>query len=226
MKFGLFGGARARGGPAGDSDGYHDFINYIVEAEKLGFSSVFLVEHHFTGFGQVSASLNLLSYLAARTETHPARHRGRRAALAQPDPGRRAGGDARPAVERPARFRRRQGLSPLRVLRLLRAARTRRPSASTRRWTVIRKAWTSRRAASPTRASGGSYDNIVVEPSPIQQPHPPFWLGAGSAEFDPPRRARGLQPAARPDRADRPDHRARRGLPRGMPARSAAPTTR
>src|SRR3954454_17942535 len=68
MKFGVFGGARARGGPAGDSEGYHDFIRYIVAAEELGFSSVFLVEHHFTGFGQVSASLNLLSYLAARTE--------------------------------------------------------------------------------------------------------------------------------------------------------------
>src|ERR1700693_6436849 len=68
MKFGLFGGARARGGPAGDSEGYHDFIKYVVAAEELGFSSVFLVEHHFTGFGQVSASLNLLSYLAARTE--------------------------------------------------------------------------------------------------------------------------------------------------------------
>ena len=69
MKFGLFGGARARGGPAGDSEGYHDFIRYMIAAEELGFSSVFLVEHHFTGFGQVSASLNLLSYLAARTET-------------------------------------------------------------------------------------------------------------------------------------------------------------
>src|SRR5947207_15415605 len=68
MKFGLFGGARARGGPAGDSEGYHDFIKYVVAAEELGFSSVFLVEHHFTGFGQVSASLDLLSYLAARTE--------------------------------------------------------------------------------------------------------------------------------------------------------------
>jgi len=67
MKFGLFGGARARGGPAGDSYAYHDFIHYVVEAERLGFSSVFLVEHHFTGFGQVSASMNLLSYLAART---------------------------------------------------------------------------------------------------------------------------------------------------------------
>src|SRR3974377_412592 len=68
MKFGLFGGARARGGPAGDSDGYHDFINYVVEAERLGFSSVFLVEHHFTGFCQVSASINLLSYLGGRTQ--------------------------------------------------------------------------------------------------------------------------------------------------------------
>jgi len=38
MKFGLFGGARARGGPAGDSHAYHDFINYVVEAERLGFS--------------------------------------------------------------------------------------------------------------------------------------------------------------------------------------------
>ena len=68
MKFGLFGGARAKGGPAGDSHAYHDFVNYVVEAEKLGFSSVFLVEHHFTGFGQVSASMSLLAYLAARTE--------------------------------------------------------------------------------------------------------------------------------------------------------------
>src|SRR5436189_5042687 len=68
MRLGLFGGARARGGPAGDSHAYHDFINYVVEAERLGFSSVFLVEHHFTGFGQVSASMSLLAYLAARTE--------------------------------------------------------------------------------------------------------------------------------------------------------------
>src|SRR5512135_219145 len=69
MKFGLFGGARARGGPAGDSEGYHDFIRYVIAAEELGFHSVFLVEHHFTGFGQVSATLNFLTYLAAKTTT-------------------------------------------------------------------------------------------------------------------------------------------------------------
>jgi hypothetical protein len=68
MKFGLFGGARL--GPAdalGDSYNYRDFIAYVREAEQLGFESTFLVEHHFTGSGQVSASLSLLAYLAACT---------------------------------------------------------------------------------------------------------------------------------------------------------------
>ena len=122
MKFGLFGGARARGGPAGDSEGYHDFIRYVVAAEELGFSSVFLVEHHFTGFGQVSASLNLLELPRGAHREDPPRHRRRRAAVAQPGAGRRGGRDARPAVERAARFRRRQGLSALRILRLLHPA--------------------------------------------------------------------------------------------------------
>src|SRR5258708_7738198 len=69
MKFGLFGGAKAKGGgPDGDSQGYRDYIDYVAAAEELGFHSVFMVEHHFTGFGQVSASLNVLSYLAACTK--------------------------------------------------------------------------------------------------------------------------------------------------------------
>jgi alkanesulfonate monooxygenase SsuD/methylene tetrahydromethanopterin reductase-like flavin-dependent oxidoreductase (luciferase family) len=71
MRFGLFGSAQARrGGPDVDSgQGFRDFIDYNVEAEALGFYSTFLVEHHFTGFGQVSASLNLLTWLGARTRT-------------------------------------------------------------------------------------------------------------------------------------------------------------
>ena len=68
MRFGLFGGAKSAGtGPDADSQGYRSFIDYIVHAEELGFESLFMVEHHFTGVGQVSASLNLLTYLAART---------------------------------------------------------------------------------------------------------------------------------------------------------------
>src|SRR6476469_2012104 len=68
MKFGLFGGAKSSGeGSVGDSLGYRKYIDYVLHAEALSFHSVFVVEHHFTGVGQLSASLNFLSYLAGRT---------------------------------------------------------------------------------------------------------------------------------------------------------------
>ena len=180
MRFGLFGGARARGGPAGDSSAYHDFINYVAEAEKLGFSSVFLVEHHFTGFGQVSASMNLLSYLAARTEKirlgtavvvlpwhNPVVVAEQAATLDLLSNGRLDFGVGKgyreyefsgfciPQQEATARF--------------------------DEAMEVIRKAWTSEDRFS-FAGRYWHYDNIVVEPSPVQQPHPPFWLGAGSDE--------------------------------------------
>jgi probable F420-dependent oxidoreductase len=180
MKFGLFGGARARGGPAGDSEGYHDFIRYVVAAEELGFSSVFLVEHHFTGFGQVSASLNLLSYLAARTATirlgtavvvlpwhNPVLVAEEAATLDLLSGGRLDFGVGKgyrpyefsgfciPQDEATARFD--EAID------------------------VIRKAWTSKGRFS-YQGRWWRYDNIVVEPAPIQQPHPPFWMGAGSPE--------------------------------------------
>src|SRR5262247_3569745 len=71
MRFGLFGSAQARrGGPDVDSGaGFREFIENNVEAEALGYESTFLVEHHFTGFGQVSATLNLLTWIGARTTT-------------------------------------------------------------------------------------------------------------------------------------------------------------
>ncbi|MDP1907420.1 MAG: LLM class flavin-dependent oxidoreductase, partial [Hyphomicrobium sp.] len=49
---------------------------------------------------------------------------------------------------------------------------------------VIRKAWTT-----PHDKDGGRFshhgkrwhfDNIIVEPAPVQRPHPPLWLAAGS----------------------------------------------
>ena len=71
MQFGLFGSASARRGGAefDSSEGFRDFIDYNIEAEALGFHSTFVVEHHFTGYGQVSATLNLLTWLGARTRT-------------------------------------------------------------------------------------------------------------------------------------------------------------
>src|SRR5438105_5790505 len=69
MQFGLFGSAAARrGGPEFDSsEGFRDFVDYNIEAEALGLHGTFVVEHHFTGYGQVSATLNLLTWLGART---------------------------------------------------------------------------------------------------------------------------------------------------------------
>ncbi len=68
MKFGIFGGVRTAGpGAEGYQSGYQAYVDMVVEAERLGYHASFLVEHHFTGSGQVSASLNLLTFLAART---------------------------------------------------------------------------------------------------------------------------------------------------------------
>src|ERR1700719_4139663 len=75
MRFGLFGSAAARrpnrseAAEFDSSEGFRDFIEYNVEAEALGFHGTFVVEHHFTGYGQVSATINLLTWLAARTTT-------------------------------------------------------------------------------------------------------------------------------------------------------------
>ena len=67
----MFGSASARRGSGefDSTEGYHDWLEYNIEAEALGFRSTFCVEHHFTGYGQVSATLNLLTWLGARTKT-------------------------------------------------------------------------------------------------------------------------------------------------------------
>jgi alkanesulfonate monooxygenase SsuD/methylene tetrahydromethanopterin reductase-like flavin-dependent oxidoreductase (luciferase family) len=69
MRFGLFGGAAAPRLPdaAASAQGLFDFVEANVEAEALGFHSSFVTEHHFTGIGQVSATLTLLTFIAART---------------------------------------------------------------------------------------------------------------------------------------------------------------
>jgi alkanesulfonate monooxygenase SsuD/methylene tetrahydromethanopterin reductase-like flavin-dependent oxidoreductase (luciferase family) len=180
VKFGLFGGARAHGGAAGDSDSYQDFVRYVVAAEELRFSSVFLVEHHFTGFGQVSASLNLLSYLAARTTTirlgtavvvlpwhNPVLVAEEAATLDLLSNGRLDFGVGK--GYRPYEF------SGFCIPQ----------DEATERFDeaidVIRRAWTNEGRFSYD-GRWWHYDNIVVEPAPIQRPHPPFWMGAGSAE--------------------------------------------
>ncbi|HZL58088.1 MAG TPA: LLM class flavin-dependent oxidoreductase [Stellaceae bacterium] len=179
MRFGLFGGARAaRGGPTGDSAGYAEYIDYVCAAERLGFHSVFIVEHHFTGHAQVSASLNLLSYLAARTT----RIRLGTAVVVLPWHNPVLVAEQAATLDLLSNGRFDFGIG--KGYRDYEFAGFGIPQdEATERFDeaveVIRKAWTSTERFSH-RGKRWHFENIVVEPAPVQQPHPPLWLGAGS----------------------------------------------
>ena len=177
----MFGSAQAkRGGPdVAIGSGFREFVERNVEAEALGYHSTFLVEHHFTGFGQVSATWNLLTWIGARTSTlrlgtavtvlpwhNPVLLAEQIATLDLLSEGRvDAGigkgyrlkefeGFAMPVEEADVRFE--ECLE------------------------IMVKAWTS---DSPWSHEGKywQYNDIVVEPSSIQSPHPKIWMGAGSS---------------------------------------------
>ena len=183
MQFGLFGAATARrpgpsdGADFDSSEGFRDWIDYNVEAEGLGFRSTFVVEHHFTGYGQVSATINLLTWLGARTSTlrlgtavmvlpwhNPVLLAEQAATLDLLSGGRldfgvgngyrynEFAGFCVPMKEANARFDECLG--------------------------VILKAWTSS-APFSHRGHYWQFDDIVVEPPTAQLPHPPIWMGAG-----------------------------------------------
>jgi alkanesulfonate monooxygenase SsuD/methylene tetrahydromethanopterin reductase-like flavin-dependent oxidoreductase (luciferase family) len=183
MEFGLFGSAAARrptateAGEFDSAEGFREFIEYNVEAEALGFRGTFVVEHHFTGYGQVSATLNLLTWLGARTSTfrlgtavivlpwhNPVLLAEQAATLDLLSGGRLDFGIGKgyrynefagfcvPMSEADARFN--ECLD------------------------VIVKAWTSNEPFSH-RGKYWQFDNVVVEPPTAQRPHPPIWMGAG-----------------------------------------------
>src|SRR5437870_1200595 len=179
MRFGLFGGARTElGEQASAGRIYTDYIDYICEAEALGFHSVFLVEHHFTGFGQISATLNFLTYLAAKTTTlrlgtavlvlpwhNPALLAEQAATLDLLSKGRFDFG-----IGKGYRWGEFHGFS----MPMAEAEERYQEAVQ-----FLRKAWTT-----PGRFSHHGkywhYEDIVIEPAPVQKPHPPLWVGAQS----------------------------------------------
>ena len=182
MKFGLFGGAKSAGeGAIGDSLGYRKYIDYVLAAEALGYHSVFVVEHHFTGVGQLSASLNFLSYLAGRTQ----RMRLGTAVVVLPwhNPVLLAEQVATLDVVSGGRFDFGvgKGYRPPEFAGFcipIEEAGARFDEAIE----VLRKAWAGKERFSHHGARW-HFDNIIVEPRPVQQPHPPLWMGAGSLEL-------------------------------------------
>jgi alkanesulfonate monooxygenase SsuD/methylene tetrahydromethanopterin reductase-like flavin-dependent oxidoreductase (luciferase family) len=180
MRFGLFGSAQADTNDLGPEtgQGFRDYLDFNVEGEALGYHSSFLVEHHFTGWNQVSATLTLLTCLAMRTTTlrlgtavmvlpwhHPVLLAEQAATLDLISGGRLDLGIGKgyrhsefkgfgiPREEAEARFE--ESLE------------------------VILRSWTSRERFSH-HGRFWQLEDIVVEPPAAQRPHPPIWVAAAS----------------------------------------------
>src|SRR6266849_1641399 len=178
MRFGIFGAAQAGSPGAPMGQGFHDFIDFNVEAEALGYHGSFSVEHHFTGWNQVSATLTLLTCLAMRTTTlrlgtavmvlpwhNPVLLAEQAATLDLVSDGRLDFGIGKgyrhnefkgfgiPQEEAEARFE--EAVE------------------------VIMRSWTSRTRFSH-HGRYWQFEDIVVEPPTAQRPHPPFWVAAAS----------------------------------------------
>lgn len=179
MKFGLFMGVWENPAAVGDPGTIlRQVIDYVMRAEELGFASIFLTEHHFTGLPQIPSSMMVLSHLAAKTKTirlgtavtilpwhNPLLFAEEAGTLDLLSDGRFDCGIGRgfrfvecrgfgiPGEELQARF--------------------------DESLVVLRKAW-----AAPGRFSHQgrfwNFTDAIIDARPVQQPHPPVWIAAGS----------------------------------------------
>lgn len=181
MRFGLFGGATAkRGQVSGDSQGYQGLVDIAVEVEDLGYHSLFLVEHHFSGTGQLSASLNMLSYLAALTKkirlgtavTVLPWHNPVLLAEQAASVDVLSGGRLDFGVGKGYRDIEYHGFNIDRQEAL---------DMYDESMEVILKSWTSEERFDH-KGKYWQFNDILVEPPTVQTPHPPFWSAAGTDE--------------------------------------------
>ena len=181
MRFGLFGSAQATRGatPADSARGFRDYVETNVEAEALGYHASFLVEHHFTGMGQVSASLDLQTWVAAKTTTlrigtavivlpwhNPILLAEQAATLDL-----MSGGRLDLGVGRGYRHNEFDGFC---------LAMDEAEARFDEALDVMTKAWTVAGRFSH-QGRFWKYKDIVLEPPCAQEPHPPVWIAAGQA---------------------------------------------
>ncbi len=179
MKFGLFLGIWENPVTVGDHRVIlQQVLDYVVRAEALGFRSVFLNEHHFTGLPQIPSAMMVLSNLAARTSRirlgtavtilpwhNPLLFAEEVGTLDLLSNGRFDCGIGRgfrfvecegfgiPGEELHARYE--EALS------------------------ILQKAWSA-----PGRFSHSgrfwTFRDAIIDPKSVQQPHPPVWIAVGS----------------------------------------------
>lgn len=180
MRFGLLCSARASSNAASASpgQGLRDWLAFNEEAERLGFHSTFLVEHHFTGFDQVSATLTMLACLAMRTTTL----RLGSGVLALPWHNPVLLDEQAATVDLVSGGRLDLGIGKgYRHTEFTGFCID--PEQAQRRFDeavdVMTRSWTSAHRFSHA-GTYWRYDDIVVEPKPAQSPHPPLWMASGS----------------------------------------------
>ena len=182
MKFGLLCSAQADSEAFGPEtgQGFRDYLDFNVEAEALGFHSSFSVEHHFTGWNQVSATLMLLMALAMRTSKlrlgtavmvlpwhNPVLLAEQAATLDLLSGGRLDFG-----IGKGYRHNEFAGFG---------IAQEEAEARFEEAIEVITRSWLSR-ARFSHHGRFWTFEDIVVEPPPAQQPHPPLWVAAGNPE--------------------------------------------
>jgi alkanesulfonate monooxygenase SsuD/methylene tetrahydromethanopterin reductase-like flavin-dependent oxidoreductase (luciferase family) len=180
MKFGLLCSAQVSSTDVGPEagKGFREYLDFNVEAEALGFHASFLVEHHFTGWNQVSATLMLLACLAMRTTRlrlgsavivlpwhNPVLLAEQAATLDLVSGGRLDFG-----IGKGYRHSEFTGFCI-------------RPEEAEARFEealeIILRSWSSR-ARFSHRGRFWKFEDVVVEPPPAQKPHPPLWVAAAS----------------------------------------------
>jgi alkanesulfonate monooxygenase SsuD/methylene tetrahydromethanopterin reductase-like flavin-dependent oxidoreductase (luciferase family) len=180
MRFGLFCSPKAdRPGFGPETgQGFFEYLDFNVEAEALGFHSSFSVEHHFSGWNQVSSTLMLLAALAMRTKTlrlgtavivppwhNPVLLAEEAATLDLLSKGRLDLGIGK--GYRHSEFKGFQIAPEEAEARFEEALE------------VMTRAWTTRKRFSH-KGRFWHFEDIVVEPPPAQTPYPPLWVAAGN----------------------------------------------
>jgi len=180
MRFGLFCSPKADVPGFGPETGrgFFEYLEFNVEAEALGFHSSFSVEHHFSGWNQVSSTLMLLAALAMRTTTL----RLGTAVIVPPWHNPILLAEEAATLDLLSRGRLDLGVgkgyrhSEFKGFQIAPEEAEARFEESLE---VMTRAWTTRERFSH-KGRFWHFEDVVVEPPPAQAPHPPLWVAAGN----------------------------------------------
>ena len=180
MRFGLFCSPKADMPGFGPETGrgFFDYLDFNAEAEALGFHSSFSVEHHFSGWNQVSSTLMLLTALAMRTSTL----RLGTAVIVPPWHNPILLAEEAATLDLLSKGRLDLGIGKGYRHNEFKGFQIAPEEAETRfeeAVEVMLRAWTTRERFSH-KGRFWHFEDVVVEPPPAQRPHPPLWVAAGN----------------------------------------------